>query len=280
MNDQRLAGSAGDFEIAAGAAVTGRGIAIVTLFVCLDNPVSANARDGRINAQGEGPAIERAGGCGRIVRQTQYPLAIGGLVAEPGKSRNRIGWSERTEERSDSRANGRGSSVAKRRGEEVRAGWSVGNEDSLRPERRRHENIEVRSRGVRDVNGRNDFAYDACLRDVDGADGPRVIIGNGDGRRIGDDDGHFATTAGNIELTSARATVAARRVAVVALFEAAEQSIAANWGTGAWSTRTGKTRFDDAGRIAAVVGRGIAVVTCFGAIDDAITTGNASARGA
>lgn len=278
MNDQRLAGTAGDFEIAAGTAVAGRGIAVVTLLVCLDNPVSTNARDSGINAQGERPAIEGTRGGGRIVGQTQDPLAIGGLVAETGEIRNGLFRSERANEGCDARCDERCASIAERRREEVGSSRTVRNEFSLRAKGRSEENVEVRGGCVRDVNRRNDFTHDARLRDVDRADDARVVIGNGRGRRIGEDDGNFATAAGNIELTSARAAIAARGILVVALFEAADQAVAANRRTCAWRARTCPARFDDARRIAAIIGCRIAVITRFRAIDDAIATSNAIAH--
>lgn len=277
LNDTRLTVRAGEFELAARTTVAGRGIAVVTLLVCLDNPVSTNARDGGIDAQSEGPAIKRAGGSRRIVREAQDPGAIRGLIAKAGKIGNRLFRAECTNKWSDARRDERRASITKCRGEEVGAGWSVRHEFALGAKGRGEENVEIGGRCVRDVNRRNDLPDDARLGDVDGADDPRVVIGNGRGRRIGDNDGYFARSAGNIELTGARAAIAARHVLVVALFEAAEQSVPANGRTSAWCTGASPARFNDARRIAAVVCRVIAVVASFGAIDDAITTGNARA---
>jgi len=278
LNDERLAGTAGDFEVAAGATVAGYRIAVVTLLVCFDNPVSANAGDGRIDTQGEGPAIESTRSSGRIVRQTQRPFAIGRLIAKAGRIRNRILRAERANERSDPCRDERRGRVTKRRCREVRAGRSVRDELSLRAEGRGEEDVKVGGAWMRHVNRRNDLPHDARLGDADRGHCAGVVIENWLRGQIADDDRNFAGAARNVELTGAGATVAARRVLVVALLEAAQDAVAADRRTNTRPACARPAGFDGAGRVASIIGRRIAIIAGFGAIDDSVAASNAVAH--
>lgn len=273
-----MSGPTGDFEVTAGASIAGRGITIVTLLVCLDNPVSADAGDVRIDAQSQRPAIQRTRRGSRIVGQTQRPGTIGRLIGKTSGVGNGLFGSERANERSDARRNERCGRVAERRGREVRARRAVCEEFSLRSEGRGEENVEVGCCWVCDVNRRNDFPHDACLRDVHGAHCARVTVENWRSRQIGDDDRNFAGSARNIELAGARTTVAARHVHVVALFEAAQQAVATDRRTNARSAGASPASFDGTGRAATIIGSGIAVVAGFGTIDDSVAASNAIAH--